>query len=177
MSDGEQSPPPHGAQLVDIRLQRGQTQVFDGLNLSLTQKRIGVIGNMQAYTQYQAATAMEAAAENPSGMASGGIGMGMGFAMANQMGQAMAPQAPQPAPAPRAAPPPLPPQASSYLAAIGGQQAGPFDSAALAEKARSGELTRETLVWKQGMAGWTPAGKVPELASAFAQVPPPLPPA
>ncbi len=45
MSDGEQSPPPHGAQLVDIRLQRGQTQVFDGLNLSLTQKRIGVIGN------------------------------------------------------------------------------------------------------------------------------------
>lgn len=34
-----------GVQLVDIKLQRGQTQVFDGLNLQLTEKRIGVIGN------------------------------------------------------------------------------------------------------------------------------------
>lgn len=34
-----------GVQLVDVRLQRGQTQVFDGLNLQLTEKRIGVIGN------------------------------------------------------------------------------------------------------------------------------------
>lgn len=45
MSDSLQSPTQQGVQLVDIRLQRGQTQVFDGLNLSLTQKRIGVIGN------------------------------------------------------------------------------------------------------------------------------------
>ena len=45
MSDGLQSPPQQGVQLVDIRLQRGQTQVFDGLSLALTQKRIGVIGN------------------------------------------------------------------------------------------------------------------------------------
>lgn len=34
-----------GVQLVDVRLQRGQTQVFDGLSLQLTEKRIGVIGN------------------------------------------------------------------------------------------------------------------------------------
>lgn len=45
MSDGLQSPTQQGVQLVDIRLQRGQTQVFDGLSLALTQKRIGVIGN------------------------------------------------------------------------------------------------------------------------------------
>ena len=45
MSDGLQSTTQQGVQLVDIRLQRGQTQVFDGLNLALTQKRIGVIGN------------------------------------------------------------------------------------------------------------------------------------
>jgi len=45
MSGGLQSPTQQGVQLVDIRLQRGQTQVFDGLNLALTQKRIGVIGN------------------------------------------------------------------------------------------------------------------------------------
>ncbi|MFN3731582.1 energy-coupling factor ABC transporter ATP-binding protein [Comamonas testosteroni] len=45
MSDGLQSPTQQGVQLVDIRMQRGQTQVFDGLSLALTQKRIGVIGN------------------------------------------------------------------------------------------------------------------------------------
>ncbi|WP_144267792.1 ATP-binding cassette domain-containing protein, partial [Comamonas thiooxydans] len=45
MSDGLQSPAQQGVQLVDIRLQRGQTQVFDGLNLALTEQRIGVIGN------------------------------------------------------------------------------------------------------------------------------------
>jgi len=42
--------------------------------------------------------------------------------------------------------------------------------------ASAGRLTRETLVWRQGMAGWTPAGQVPELAELFAAVPPPLPP-
>jgi hypothetical protein len=39
-----------------------------------------------------------------------------------------------------------------------------------------GSLTRDTLAWKQGMAAWTPAGEVPELAALFAAAPPPLPP-
>jgi hypothetical protein len=37
-------------------------------------------------------------------------------------------------------------------------------------------LTRETLVWAQGMANWVPAGQVPDLAALFAHAPPPLPP-
>jgi hypothetical protein len=32
-------------------------------------------------------------------------------------------------------------------------------------------------VWKAGMAQWAKAGDVPELASLFANVPPPVPPA
>lgn len=32
-------------QIVDVRLQRGQTTVFDGLKLQLTERRIGVIGD------------------------------------------------------------------------------------------------------------------------------------
>jgi hypothetical protein len=32
-------------------------------------------------------------------------------------------------------------------------------------------------VWKTGMAGWVKAGDVAELASLFASVPPPVPPA
>ena len=139
---------------------------------------MGVIGNMNQYTQFQAANAMEAAAENPSGGAAGGMGMGMGFAMANQMGQAFGGQNQQNQPAqtaPAAGPPPLP-RAVSYYIAVNGQQTGPFDMNALKQKAASGELGRETLVWKNGMAAWSAAGEVQELSSVFPQTPPPLPP-
>lgn len=40
-----------------------------------------------------------------------------------------------------------------------GQQAGPFSQDQLVQKA----ISPETLVWKQGMADWTPAWKVEEL--------------
>jgi len=135
---------------------------------------MGVIGNMQQYTQYQAATAMEKAAEN-EGMAGGGMAMGMGFAMANQMGQAIAQQPPtqydQQAPA---APPPLPAE-KRYFLAIDGQQAGPFDMSALREHVRNGKLTRDTLVWRQGMAQWSKASDVSDLDDLFGATPPPLP--
>ena len=134
---------------------------------------MGVIGNLSAYTQFQAAQAMEAAAKNPGGDASAGIGMGMGFAMANQMSRAMNQQTPQQAGAPT--PPPLP-QSAAYHVALDGQSAGPFDLNVLKTHVQSGRLTRESLVWKEGMANWTPAGQVAELAGLFALVPPPLPP-
>ena len=131
---------------------------------------MGVIGNLGAYTQYQAAQAMEKAAENPGGTAGGGMGMGMGFAMANQMGQAMAQQHNV-----GGGPPPIP-QQNSYHVAVGGQQQGPYDMQTLQQQAQQGTLTRDTLVWKQGMAQWTKAGEVSELQSIFGAVPPPLPP-
>ncbi len=134
---------------------------------------MGVIGNLQAYTQYQAAESIPKMAENPGmagGLAGAGLGAGFGVAMGNQMAQAMQPQ-PQQQPA--AAPPPLP-QPVSYFAAINNQQAGPFDQNALAQQIQSGQITRETLVWKQGMAQWTAAGQVQELQPLF-NAPPPLP--
>jgi membrane protease subunit (stomatin/prohibitin family) len=172
---------------------------------------MGIIGNLQAYTQYQAGTAMEEAAKNPGGSAGAGIGMGMGMAIGQQITQGAAGQQPTsgatgslPASAPSgaaapgatpassagapgaspgttgslpaSAPPPLPSQAAQYYIAVEGKRAGPFDMAALQAKARSGELTRETLAWRQGMPQWTPVGQVPELASVFAAMPPPLPP-
>ncbi len=126
---------------------------------------IKAVGNLGAYTQYETASSIKEAAANPSGVAGAGVGMGMGFAMANQMGQAMAGQ--QPA----QTPPPLP----GYFAAIGGQQAGPFTMDILKQKIIAGEITRDTLVWKTGMAQWTAAGQVPDLASLFNDMPPPLP--
>lgn len=135
---------------------------------------MGVIGNLGAYTQYQAAQAMEKAAENPDGMASGGMGMGMGFAMANQMGQAMSQGQQQGQQGQPQAPPPPP---AAYHVAVNGETTGPFDLNTLKGKAKQGEFGRDAMVWKQGMSGWTKAGEVPELQQqVFGAVPPPPPP-
>ncbi|MEM6647591.1 MAG: SPFH domain-containing protein [Bacteroidota bacterium] len=136
---------------------------------------MGIVGDLSKYTQFQAAQAMEAAAKNPGGEASAGIGMGMGFGMANQMAQAMSqPQQPQAQPPQQAAPPPVP-QMKSFFVAVNGQQTGPFDMVTLSQQVQQGQITRETLVWTNGMPQWAAAGSVPELAQYFGAVPPPLP--
>jgi len=77
---------------------------------------MGAIGNLGAFTQYQAAQAMREAATQPGGMAGMGVGMGAGVGMGQMMGHAMAgamnpgayaqpAAAPAPAPAPVAAAP------------------------------------------------------------------------
>jgi len=135
---------------------------------------MGVIGNLSAYSQFQAAEAMRDAAKNPGGgAAAAGVGLGAGFAMAQQMGQAFQHQGAtnvQPI-----QPPPIP-GAVMFFVAAGQQQTGPFDLGTLSAKVRTGELTRDTLVWKQGMAQWLAAGTVAELANVFGATPPPIPP-
>ena len=51
---------------------------------------MGVVGDMSRFTQFQAASAMEAAAENPGGTAAAGVGLGAGIAMGQAMTGAMA---------------------------------------------------------------------------------------
>jgi membrane protease subunit (stomatin/prohibitin family) len=126
---------------------------------------MGVIGNLNAFTQYQTAVGIEEAAKNPGGNAGAGIGMGMGFAMANQMGQNMNQNQQN-----------IPPPLSQFYIAVNGQQTGPFAEQALAQMLQNGQITKDTMVWKNGMAAWTVAGQVPEVAKLFTQAPPPLPP-
>ncbi|MEW6262952.1 MAG: SPFH domain-containing protein [Thermodesulfobacteriota bacterium] len=131
------------------------------------------IGNLGAYAQYEAASSIKDMAQNPGagGLAGAGMGMGMGMAMGSQMAQTMGQGL-----GPQAGPPPLP-QPVQFFVAIGGQQSGPFDVSIIRQQIQTGQVTRETLVWKQGLANWMPAGQVPELAGFFGQVPPPVPPA
>lgn len=135
---------------------------------------IAAVGNLQAYTQYETASAIRDAATTPNSAAGAGMGLGAGFAMgaqmANQMGMAQA------GTAAGVAPPPLP-TAVAFHVAINGAQAGPFDMIALQSQATGGQLKRDSLVWKAGMAQWAKAETVPELAGLFANTPPPLPPA
>jgi hypothetical protein len=44
----------------------------------------------------------------------------------------------------------------------------------LSALALSKELTKETKVWKEGMADWAPAGTLPEFADIFPKGPPPI---
>jgi membrane protease subunit (stomatin/prohibitin family) len=137
---------------------------------------IAAIGNLQAYTQYEAASSIHDAANNPGGIAGAGVGVGAGMAMGAQMANAMGLGAGAGGGVAAQAPPPIP-GAAAFHVAVNGQQAGPFDMGVLAQQVASGQLTRASLVWKAGMAQWAKAGDVPEIASLFANVPPPVPPA
>lgn len=133
---------------------------------------MGVIGNMQAYTQYESANAIRDAAQNPGGVAGMGVGLGAGVAIGQQFAQAMSPAASAGA---TTAPPPIP-GAIAYYVAIDGHQQGPFDQAKLQDGVNQGKITPATLVWAAGMAKWTPASEVPALSGLMASAPPPLPP-
>jgi len=59
------------------------------------------------------------------------------------------------------APPPLPaPAEPTWFYALGGQQAGPVTAADLRGLLRDGTLDAASLVWREGLAEWTPIGKV-----------------
>lgn len=141
--------------------------------------QMAMLGNLDQFTKFQTANAIGDAAKNPSGVAGVGAGLGAGVAMAGAMADALrGTQQPQHAAAPAAAPagmvPPPLPTAVTFFVGVNGQQQGPFDMATLTAMARSGQITRQSLVWKAGMAGWAAAETVPELQTLFAQIPPPL---
>lgn len=139
---------------------------------------MGLVGDLNAFSQYSAAEAMSAAARNPAGggMAAG-LGAGMGMAMAQNIGRGpwgAVPQTQQPAPVAAPAPPP-PPVEHVWHIAEGGETRGPYSRASLGRMAATGDLTRETHVWTAGQDGWKRAGDVAELAQLFTVMPPPPP--
>jgi len=142
---------------------------------------MGIVGDLDKYTKFATAEAMQTAAQTDGGMGAGlgaGLGMGMGMGMAQQMGQQgpaghqAQPQPPGAAPAP----PPPPPAQPTWHIAENGQTRGPFGSADLDRMVADGSLTRDTMVWTAGQDGWQKAGEVSALAQLFAAMPPPPPP-
>jgi len=136
---------------------------------------MGIIGNLENYLKFQSANAMEAAAKNPGGDASAGVGMGMGFAMANQLGKMVTqPQEPLQSTAP---PPPLPPEETDtkYYVGKNGKQAGPFDKNTIFGYIKKGVITKKTLMWKAGMDKWKIAELFSEFEALLKTTPPPFP--
>lgn len=107
-------------------------------------------------------------------------GMMMGMAMGGAMGQTMAgmmggmSQATQMGGQPVSAPPA--PSTVTFMVANNGQQSGPYTIPQIQQFIASGQITRQTYVWRQGMAQWAFAESVPELSGLFAPTPPPMPP-
>jgi membrane protease subunit (stomatin/prohibitin family) len=133
---------------------------------------MAAVGDLRAYTQYETASSIRDAANNPGGAAGAGVGLGAGIAMGAQMMNNMGGAAGMSAGG--GVPPPIP-GAALYHVAQGQAQSGPFDMAALQQQVNAGTVNRNTLVWKTGMPQWTKAGELPDLAPLFSNVPPPIP--
>lgn len=98
----------------------------------------------------------------------GAVGQNIAGAMNNMMGGINQQTTPG------AVPPPIPTVA--YHVAVNGQATGPFDISVLAQMATAGQLTADSLVWKNDMAQWAKAGTISELKSLFTNIMPPIPP-
>ena len=135
---------------------------------------MGMIGDLNKYTQFQAAEAL-----GRDGGAGAAMQAGLGAGLGMQIGQAAAqggPWGPRPTAGVQAPPPPPMPEKVWHLAE-NGETKGPFSKATLGRMAADGSLTRATFVWTPGQDGWKTADDVDELAQLFTVLPPPPPPA
>ncbi|MRI83524.1 MAG: antifreeze protein [Nitratiruptor sp.] len=115
-----------------------------------------IVGDSRDYLRYKSAQGL-----GKGGTGSELVGLGAGMAMAKELLEEST----------QTTPPPLPKE--SFYIAKDGKPVGPLSKEELKEQIRSGQVTRETLVWKEGMEQWEKAAQVvPEL---FQKLPPPLP--
>lgn len=166
--------------IVNISLPEEVEQAIDA------KTGMGIVGDLSEYQRYQIGHATPTLAENPAGgLAAAGVGVGMGFSLS----QAYTPQGATPpaatpptdsdsdtdtdtgAPEPAAAPPP-PPAAATWYAVEDGQRVGPWSYETIADAARDGRVTPETLVWTERLTDWAPASEVEELRALFDEEPP-----
>lgn len=154
-------------------LQRAQQLKTESENLTAHQL------NKQAEVAKEAAESMGKMGSGSSGsggnldpgsmMVSMAMGGAVGSGMAGMMGDMMKGMGDE-----KSTPPPIP--QLNYFIAIDGKQQGPYNRQKLLELVQQNTITRETYVWKNGMAEWELAGNIAELSSLFESVPPPPPP-
>lgn len=131
------------------------------------------------YQQERQLDIMETAAGNEgsaSGIMGAGIGMGMGMGIGAMFGQQMQQVSQSMNPMQSQTPPPPPNTFTPYYLYVNNSQQGPFDLPTLQTLVSAGTFTSQTLVWKQGMAGWATASSQPDLVGLFVNTPPPPPP-
>lgn len=143
--------------------------------------KMGVLGDLNAYTKLKTADAIETAAAN-QGIGGAGVGMGVGFGMGNMMGNTMSQGMNQQGnfnpnsgmQGGSSGPPPLPQdQKLHYNGPAGQAQLSPAEIAQRVAADRSGNH----MVWAPGWPAWKPWGEAPQVANlvppATAAPPPP----
>jgi len=165
-------------QIQREELQRAQKLQTEGANFTVHQL------NQQADVAKTAATSLgemghgagvslgDGGGFNPAGMM---VGMAMGGIVGQQMagmmgGMMQGMNQPQGG----LVSPPL--HNVQYNVAVNGQTTGPYNLQQLAEMIAAGQLTTQSIVWKQGMTAWAAAGTMQELVQFFTATTPPPPP-
>jgi membrane protease subunit (stomatin/prohibitin family) len=144
------------------------------------------ISGRDVYQMDRTFDTLDKAAQNEGTMGNtmgAGMGLGLGFGMGNQMGnmtnnmnvgqnnlprqniQSSPPQSPPP-----------PPTLNQYFVLINNEQNGPHTIDDIRMLINRGEVTKETLIWKENMAEWENIIDQNDLKSLFGSVPPPPPP-
>jgi len=127
------------------------------------------------YQQQRQLDIMQAAADNEGGagqMMGAGMGLGMGLGVGGAFGQQMGNIAGIMQSQSIQTPPPM---ATVYHVLINNAQYQ-YDSQTIGQYIHNGKVTRDTLVWKTGMAQWAKADDCPELQNLFSTTQPPPPP-
>ena len=174
----------YGITLTDLTIQ--SISLPEAVEKALDDRsRMGVLGDLNAYTQLQAAESIQTAAAN-KGIAGAGMGMGVGFGMGNMMGNAMGQafggngqfnpnQGMQGGGMPPGAPPPPPAAAAYHYSGPAGQGQKSLDEIVqIVMNDRDGAHN----VWQQGWPGWKSVKEVAEIAGRLpppVAAPPPLP--
>jgi len=155
-----------GVTLTDFTIQ--SVSLPEAVEKALDERsKMGVLGNLGAYTQLKTAEAIGTAAANP-GLGGAGVGMGVGFGMGQQVAQQLA-GAQQAAPP---APPPPPVADRWHYHGPTGQAELSLDEVVSRISADRGA---DHLLWKQGFAGWKRWSEVPEVAGRLPPAAPPPP--
>jgi membrane protease subunit (stomatin/prohibitin family) len=134
----------------------------------------GITGDLDANLKYSMGEAIGSAGDGGNSTMADMMGMGAGMAMASQMANMMGGSGQQQGAPAGSPPPPPPPTEKLYHTALNGATQGPFNTAQLKAQISGGTLTKETLVWCDGMSGWAPAGET--IGNLFGSMPPPPPP-
>jgi membrane protease subunit (stomatin/prohibitin family) len=138
------------------------------------------IAGKEAYQMDRGFDVLDKAAQNEATMGStmgAGMGLGLGVGMGNQMGNLtnnLNPQQNQQTQGSQGPPPP-PNVNAQYYVLINNQQNGPHSIDSIKQLISQGQVNRDSLVWKEGMADWANVMEQNDLKLLLGQTPPPPP--
>lgn len=125
-----------------------------------------ITGNLDDNIKYQTG---EALGSDTGGSMGEMIGMGAGIAMGQNMAESLSSKKTD-----KQTPPPLPKLNNTmYYVALSDEREGPYDLRTLQQLILEEKVTKETLIWTEGLKDWVEAYTI--LEKEFNATPPPLP--